>query len=148
MLLSAEHASEGVSRLLAHGDFLPHTGVRAVVFGGYLLSRQRGVTLRFYCSWPTVLALGLIGVFLPACSLDPNVRKHHYFQSGESYFEKGKYSEAAIEFSNAIKIDPDYTDAHFQLAQSYLNLRQSDRALPELNARWSYARITSRRDSR
>jgi len=90
-----------------------------------------GVRLRFSCSWHTVLALGLVATFVSACSLDPNLRKQNYFQSGESYFEKGKYSESAIEFANAIKIDPDYADAHFQLAESYLNLRQPDRALPE-----------------
>lgn len=54
------------------------------------------------------------------CSRDPNVRKHKYFQSGMLYFDQGKYPEAAIQFTNAIRIDPGYADAHYQLAQSYL----------------------------
>jgi tetratricopeptide (TPR) repeat protein len=80
----------------------------------------------------TVLALSLIALLLSACSLDPNVRKQKYFESGQRYFEKGQYQEAAIEFTNAVKVDPGYIDAHFQLAESYLHLQQRDRAYQEL----------------
>jgi tetratricopeptide (TPR) repeat protein len=88
--------------------------------------------VRLSSIWRPLLALSVIAVLLSACSLDPNVRKQKYFQSGQRYFEKGKYSEAAIEFSNAIKIDSGYADAHYQLAESYLRLQQRDRAYQEL----------------
>ncbi len=79
-----------------------------------------------------LLFLALIAALLTSCSRDPNVRKQKYFQSGQKYFEAGKFREAAIEFSNAIRIDPNYADARFQLADSYLQLQQQGHAYPEL----------------
>jgi Flp pilus assembly protein TadD len=60
------------------------------------------------------------------------VRKQKYYESGQSYFEKGKYAEAEIEFSNALKIDPNYAEAHHRLAESYLKLQKADVAAEEL----------------
>jgi tetratricopeptide (TPR) repeat protein len=57
------------------------------------------------------------------CSRDPNVKKQKYLESGNRYFEKGKYREAVIQFSNAIQVDPNFADAHFRLAESYLKLQ-------------------------
>ncbi|MFY9852343.1 MAG: tetratricopeptide repeat protein [Terracidiphilus sp.] len=79
-----------------------------------------------------VLALGLIAIFLSSCSMDPGVRKQKYFEEGQNYFKKGQFSEAAIEFTNAVKIDPGFADAHFQLAESYLRIGQQGRAYQEL----------------
>ena len=62
----------------------------------------------------------LAGVLLLGCSRDPNVQKQKYFQSGAQYLQAGKYREAAIEFQNAIQIDPRFAQAHYQLAQCYL----------------------------
>ncbi|MFZ0439908.1 MAG: hypothetical protein WAL76_17405, partial [Candidatus Sulfotelmatobacter sp.] len=56
-----------------------------------------------------VVRLFLVGFLIPvlftACSRDPNVRKQKYLESGDRYFEKGKYAEAAIQYSNAIQVD-------------------------------------------
>ena len=81
----------------------------------------------------SILVSILICGLSSACSLDSNARKQRYFESGQSYFQKGKYQEAAIEFTDAIQIDPEYADAHFQLAESYLHLEQRDRAYQELS---------------
>ncbi len=62
----------------------------------------------------------LAGVLLLGCTRDPNVLKQKYFQSGAQYLQSGKYREAAIEFQNAIQIDPRFAQAHYQLAQTYL----------------------------
>jgi tetratricopeptide (TPR) repeat protein len=83
-------------------------------------------------NWRPILALSLIAVLLSACSIDPNVRKQKYFESGQRYFEKGRYQEASIEFTNAVQIDPSCVEAHLQLAQSYMRLGQRDRAYQEL----------------
>jgi len=80
----------------------------------------------------SVIILALCCLALSACSRDPNVRKQKYFQSGQRYFEAGKYREAAIEFNNALKIDPAFADAHHQLAETFLQLQQGDHAFREL----------------
>lgn len=73
----------------------------------------------------------LLAVLLASCSGNQQVRKEKYFQSGQRYFEKGKYAEAAIEFINAVKVDPNYAEAHHQLAESYLKLQKPDGAFQE-----------------
>ncbi len=79
-----------------------------------------------------ILILTLIVITFTGCSRDPNVRKQKYLDSGQRYFEKGKYREAAIEFTNAIKIDPGFAEAHYQLAQTYLKVQEQGRAYQEL----------------
>lgn len=74
----------------------------------------------------------VVSLLFCSCSRDPNVRKQKYFQTGQRYFEKGKYREAAIEFVNAIKIDPSYAEAHHQLAETYLKLQKGQGAYQEL----------------
>src|SRR5580692_2045213 len=80
-----------------------------------------------------VLALALIATLLVGCSRDPNVRKQKYFESGERYFEKAKYREAAIQYSNAIQVDPRFANAHYHLALAFLRLSQETRAYQELS---------------
>src|SRR5208283_6003627 len=80
------------------------------------------------------LGLALIATFLVSCAWrDPNVRKQKYYNSALSYFEKGKYREAAIQLQNAIKIDPQYADAHYQLAECYMKLGMWAGGFVELN---------------
>ncbi|HXX02272.1 MAG TPA: tetratricopeptide repeat protein [Candidatus Acidoferrales bacterium] len=87
------------------------------------MSRQ--VALRLLC------LCCLLAVFA-GCTRDPNVRKQKYFASGQRFFAQGRYREAVIQFSNAIQIDSRFADAHYQLAQTYLKLSDSNRAYPEL----------------
>jgi len=75
----------------------------------------------------------LVFLLFSSCTRDPNVRKQKYFQSGQRYFEKGKYREAVIEFRNAIKVDPNFTEAHHQLAETYLRLQQGQDGYQELS---------------
>jgi tetratricopeptide (TPR) repeat protein len=77
------------------------------------------------CVWLLTATLG--------CSRDPNVRKLKYFDSGNRYFEKGQFSEAAIEFSNAVQVDPQYAAAHFKLGESYLKMQRFPDAYRELD---------------
>src|SRR5256712_84790 len=79
-----------------------------------------------------ILALGLIASLFAGCSRDPNGGKQKSFEGGQRYFEKGKYREAAIQFGNAVQVDPRYAEAHYQLAQTYLKLQQWSRAYQEL----------------
>ena len=74
----------------------------------------------------------LAGLMLPGCHRNPQVAKQTYFDKGTQYFQQGKYNEAAIEFQNALQIDPDFADAHYQLAQCYLKRGSLRQAYPEL----------------
>ncbi len=66
-----------------------------------------------------ILAL-LIG--LVSCSRDPNVVKKRYYESGNKYFDKGRYKEASIQYRNALKRDPKYGPAHYKLAMVSLKV--------------------------
>jgi tetratricopeptide (TPR) repeat protein len=89
---------------------------------------SRSVTVRFLLACALLLS-----ALLTNCSRDPNVRKQKYFESGEDYFAKGKYGEAAIQYANAIKIDSRFAQAHYRLGQAYLRLRDPKDAYNELN---------------
>ncbi|MGA2645313.1 MAG: tetratricopeptide repeat protein [Candidatus Sulfotelmatobacter sp.] len=73
-----------------------------------------------------VLRLFFVGVFIPAmftgCSRDPNVRKQKFLESGDRYFDKSKYREAAIQYANALQVDPRFAQAHYKLGEAYLRL--------------------------
>ena len=70
----------------------------------------------------SLLVCSLVAALFTGCSRDPNVRKQKYFDSGEHYFEEGKYREAAIQYANAIQVDSRFAQAHYQLGQTYLKL--------------------------
>ena len=95
-----------------------------------LISRLNGGETRIQARGLLALA-AIVAMFLSSCSLDPNVRKQKYFESGQQYFAQGKYREASIQFNNAVKTDPSFTDAHFQLGETYLKLQRRDRAEQE-----------------
>ncbi len=76
----------------------------------------------------------LMAALFSGCSRDPNVRKQKYFESGQRYFAEGKYAEAEIQYSNAIRIDPRFLQAHYELAQTYLRSGDSNRAYLELKS--------------
>jgi len=81
----------------------------------------------------TLTILALTEGFLTGCSRDPNVRKQKYFESGERYFAKAKYSAAAIQFANAIRVDSHFAPAHYQLARTYLQQQDWPNAYKELD---------------
>lgn len=69
--------------------------------------------------------------FLAGCHRDPNIAKQKYLESGKRYSAEGKWREAAIQFSNALKIDKNFPDAHYQLAQTYMHAGQLGPAFAE-----------------
>ena len=79
-----------------------------------------------------VVMLFVAVALLAGCHGDPNVRKQKYLESGKRYSAESKYKEAAIQFQNALKIDKNYPDAHYELAQAYVHLGQFIAAYGEL----------------
>ena len=69
-----------------------------------------------------VMLAVLVG--LASCSRDPNVVKKRYLESGNKYFDKGRYKEASIQYRNALKRDQKYGAAYYKLA--LVSLRVGD----------------------
>jgi Flp pilus assembly protein TadD len=85
--------------------------------------------------WIATLA-GVTAVLLVtavACSRDSNLPKQKYLESGKRYFARGNYRAAAIQFTNAIRIDPNFGEGHDLLAQSYLKMEDWSDAYQELS---------------
>src|SRR5262245_42397634 len=72
---------------------------------------------------PTTL-LCLLGALLwIGCDWSsPEAKKAKHLERAASYFEKGQYQEALIEYQNVAKADPKDADAHYRLALAYLKL--------------------------
>ncbi|MGC2333915.1 MAG: tetratricopeptide repeat protein, partial [Candidatus Acidiferrales bacterium] len=64
-----------------------------------------------------------VALLLGACSRDPQKAKLKYFAEGQKYMKKGQYGDASIEFRNALRLDPRFVDAYYQLAQADLAQR-------------------------
>src|SRR5580704_11199114 len=59
-------------------------------------------------------------LLLVGCNLDPNHRKLNFLAQGDRAFQQDKYAEAVIDYGRALQIDPQFAEAHYKLAQSYL----------------------------
>ena len=70
----------------------------------------------------TGLGVALVStcLMLLSCS-NPQKAKSRYLAEGQTYMKKGKYGDAAIEFRNALRIDPRFVDAYYNLAQAELH---------------------------
>lgn len=78
------------------------------------------------------LLLALVMGALSACNRNPNARKLAYYNKAVRYFQKEHYRAAAIELRNALKIDPRYADAHYELAKCDVRLGYAGAAYKEL----------------
>ena len=80
------------------------------------------------------LAMALMSacLMLVACSKDPQKAKTKYLAEGQNYMKKGQYGDASIEFRNALRIDPRFVDAYYQLAQVDLAQRNWNGAYTSL----------------
>ena len=57
-------------------------------------------------------------LMLNSCARDPQKAKLKYLAAGQDYMKKGQYGDAVIEFRNAVRVDPRFVDAYYQLAQA------------------------------
>jgi len=55
-----------------------------------------------------------------------------YAELGNTYLQLKRYKPAEIVLKNALKIDPDFINAHYGLAGAYLNQNKAEEALVEL----------------
>ena len=68
----------------------------------------------------TISVMVLCGALLCSCARNPQKAKAKYLANGQNYMKKQQYASAVIEFRNALKIDPLFAEAHYQLAQADL----------------------------
>jgi tetratricopeptide (TPR) repeat protein len=68
-----------------------------------------------------------------ACNTDPNVAKVKYLNSGNRYFDKGKYKEALIMYRNALRKDLKYGEAYYRVALTEIKLAQFPAAARDLH---------------
>jgi tetratricopeptide (TPR) repeat protein len=64
----------------------------------------------------------LVALTLVSCRRDPNVVKRQYLDSGNKYFDHGRYKQASIQYQNAIKIDRKFGPAYYRLALVYMKM--------------------------
>ena len=83
--------------------------------------------------WLFVVLIALIAG--SACSRDPNVAKKIYLESGNRYFDRGKFKEASMMYRNALKKDPRYGDAYYRLGLALLEVKDPGRRLSIVHAR-------------
>lgn len=69
---------------------------------------------------------------LVSCSRDPNVAKKRYLESGNKYFDRGKYKEAIIMYRDALQKDMRYGPAYYHLALAQLKVGQIPMAVQSL----------------
>ena len=74
---------------------------------------------RFVISITTALVAVLL-IAATGCKANPEKAKKKYLESGVSYVDKKQYDAAAIQFKKALQVDPNYAEAHYQLALTYL----------------------------
>ena len=54
-------------------------------------------------------------------------------ESGKKYIAEAKYNDAVIELRNAIKVNPQLAEAHYQLSLAYLHLGSTAEANQEVD---------------
>ncbi len=74
---------------------------------------------------PTMKKIALLAACAAAlaacgCAGDKNKGKQKYLQSGRQYMQQQKYRQAAIQFRRALKLDPKFVDARYELAKAEL----------------------------
>lgn len=70
----------------------------------------------------SVVALAIAVLFV-ACQSDED-KLAEFYARGQEYETQEMYHEAVIEYKNVLKINPNHADAHYQLAQVFLELRR------------------------
>ncbi len=66
------------------------------------------------------------------CNRDPNYAKKQYLDSGNKYFDRGRYKEALIMYRKALAKDPKYAEGYYRLSKLYEQMGQSASLVPVL----------------
>jgi tetratricopeptide (TPR) repeat protein len=78
------------------------------------------------------IAFFMVALCLVSCSRDPKKVRQAYLESGNKYFDRGKFKEASIMYRNAVRTDPKFGEAYYHLALTELKLQHLANAVPPL----------------
>lgn len=67
-----------------------------------------------------MLTMVASSLLLVSCAGNPQKARLKYLHKGDAYMSQKQYASAAIEYRNALKVDPRYGDAYFALAKAEL----------------------------
>jgi len=67
-----------------------------------------------------------------SCTQDPEAVRRKYLQTGNKYFQAGKYSHASILYRGAIRRDPKFAEAYYRLGLAELNQNKVNDAVRPL----------------
>ena len=70
---------------------------------------------------------------LPAATPTPTLDAKAYFDSGKASYDKKLYENAISDFSNAIRLDPNYTAAYNERGIAYYDQGEFDKAISDYN---------------
>ena len=84
--------------------------------------------MHYLLNLATVIAISL-GLLLIGCS--GAAEKH--FQVGSELQDEGRFIEAIAEYDEALRLDPDYINAHSNRGLAYYNLGQHERAIQDFD---------------
>src|SRR5688572_2096905 len=79
-----------------------------------------------------ILMFGPLMALVAGCSEDPQVAATNAIASGNSFFEKDQYREAAVEYRRAVQLDPQSGEARYKLADSLLRTNNAAAGFREL----------------
>lgn len=74
----------------------------------------------------------LIVISLSGCSRDLTSRRQRFLDSGQKYFDQGKYEAASIEFRRAVQLDGAFPESYLRLGTSLLKLQRWQEAYGSL----------------
>ena len=84
--------------------------------------------MRWTRGWVCLLLSASLG---SACSRDIEAAKRQHFEAGNRYFDARKYSEAIVEYRNALQEDGNFGEARLKLGDAYAETREAAGALRE-----------------
>ena len=85
------------------------------------------------CGWSrSVKVAAALGALILAGCADPAKARLKYLNSGREYASQRKYQAAVIQLRNALQADPNFADAHHELARAYAALGKTGAAFEEL----------------